>query len=68
MFTRRLACGAAHKIAMVFQHFALFPHMSVIDNVAYGLKVKGIGATQRRLRAQAPWSSRIGGLCRQRAR
>ena len=42
-----------NKIAMVFQHFALFPHMSVIDNVAYGLKVKGIGATQRRLRAQA---------------
>src|SRR5690606_11391253 len=30
------------KIAMVFQHFALFPHWSVADNAAYGLKVKGM--------------------------
>ena len=37
-----------NKIAMVFQHFALFPHMSVADNAAYGLKVKGVPAAQRR--------------------
>src|SRR5690606_118275 len=41
------------KIAMVFQHFALFPHMSVADNVAYGLKVKGVTPAERRKRALA---------------
>ena len=41
------------KVAMVFQHFALFPHMSVIDNAAYGLKVKGVKLGERRRRAQA---------------
>ena len=39
------------KIAMVFQHFALFPHKTVVDNVAYGLKVKGVGVQERRERA-----------------
>jgi putative spermidine/putrescine transport system ATP-binding protein len=32
----------------VFQDYALFPHMSVADNVGYGLKVRGIGRAQRR--------------------
>lgn len=41
------------KIAMVFQHFALFPHMSVIDNAAYGLKVKGVPLDQRHGKARA---------------
>lgn len=36
----------------VFQDYALFPHMSVLDNVAYGLMVKGIDKKQRQARAQ----------------
>jgi sn-glycerol 3-phosphate transport system ATP-binding protein len=30
-------------IAMVFQNYALYPHMSVFDNMAYGLKIRGMG-------------------------
>ena len=30
------------KVSMVFQHFGLLPHRRVIDNVAYGLEVRGI--------------------------
>ncbi len=35
----------------VFQQYALFPHMSVIDNVAFGLKMKGWALAKRRARA-----------------
>ncbi|MEN9740348.1 MAG: hypothetical protein RLZ72_614 [Actinomycetota bacterium] len=31
----------------VFQDYALFPHMSVLENVAYGLRVRGVGAKER---------------------
>ncbi|WP_281955297.1 quaternary amine ABC transporter ATP-binding protein [Pseudophaeobacter arcticus] len=40
-------------LGMVFQHFGLFPHMTVIDNVAYPLKVQGVKRKQRRAKAQA---------------
>ena len=36
-----------HKMSMVFQHFGLFPHRRVIDNVAYGLEVQGQPKAQR---------------------
>src|SRR5205809_3937343 len=35
----------------VFQHFALFPHRSVLDNVAFGLKMEKVGKDARRARA-----------------
>jgi glycine betaine/proline transport system ATP-binding protein len=41
------------KVSMVFQHFALFPHKTVADNVGYGLKVRGVKAKERRERAEA---------------
>ncbi|KPJ74139.1 MAG: hypothetical protein AMS14_05790 [Planctomycetes bacterium DG_20] len=36
---------------MVFQNYALWPHMSVLDNVAFGLAVRGMGRLERRRRA-----------------
>ncbi len=39
------------NVNTVFQDYALFPHMSVADNVAYGLKVRGVSASARRLKA-----------------
>ncbi len=40
------------KVSMVFQHFGLFPHRNVIDNVAYGLEVQGVDRTARHERAR----------------
>ena len=39
-------------VNMVFQSYAVFPHMTVLDNVAYGLKMDGVGAAERRERAE----------------
>ena len=41
-----------HRIAMVFQHFGLLPHRQVIDNIAFGLEVRGVDKAERRARAQ----------------
>jgi spermidine/putrescine transport system ATP-binding protein len=37
----------------VFQQYALFPHMSVLDNVAYGLKQRGLGRSERYAKARS---------------
>ncbi len=41
-----------HKMGMVFQHFALLPHMTVLANVAFPLEVQGAGRAEREERAR----------------
>ena len=43
---------AKRGTAMMFQNYALFPHLSVADNVAFGLKMKGIAKDTRLARAR----------------
>ncbi len=43
---------AERNVSMVFQSYALFPHLTVIDNVAYGLAVSGIARDAARRRAR----------------
>ena len=45
----------AHRrnTAMVFQEYALFPHMTVRENIGYGLRMRGVGATDARRRIGA---------------
>ena len=40
-----------NKMGMVFQHFALFPHKTVAENVQYGLKVQGVASQERNEKA-----------------
>ncbi len=45
------------NIGMVFQNYTLFPHLSVLDNVAFPLKMRGIGKAERHMQAQAALKS-----------
>jgi sn-glycerol 3-phosphate transport system ATP-binding protein len=53
---------ADRDVAMVFQNYALYPHMSVFQNMAYGLKIRGMAKDEivRRVdQAAAPPSSSV---------
>ncbi|HEV7602043.1 MAG TPA: ABC transporter ATP-binding protein [Bradyrhizobium sp.] len=51
------------NVGMVFQSYALFPNMSVADNIGYGLKIRGVGRTERAGRiAELVALTNIGGL------
>ena len=48
---------AERNVSMVFQSYALFPHMSVLSNVSYGLSVSGVKPAEMLQRAQAAMAS-----------
>ncbi|STW46386.1 L-proline glycine betaine ABC transport system permease ProV [Klebsiella pneumoniae] len=51
------------KIAMVFQSFALMPHMSVLDNTAFGMALAGVPAAEREQKARRRCVRWAGELC-----
>lgn len=56
---RRLIEFRRENLGMVFQRFGLLPHRNVLDNVAYGLEIRGLPRTQRHERA-LQWLERVG--------
>jgi len=48
------------NIAMVFQNYALYPHMNVFDNMAYGLRMRG--HTKTKIKQRVHWAAEILGL------
>jgi sn-glycerol 3-phosphate transport system ATP-binding protein len=56
-------------IAMVFQNYALYPHMTVYDNMAYGLRIAGLSkaAIQQRVEKVADWLE-LGSLLQRKPR
>lgn len=49
---RELTEFRRRQVAMVFQHYGLLPHRTVLDNVAFGLKLRGVPREERREKAR----------------
>ncbi|MEJ5914047.1 quaternary amine ABC transporter ATP-binding protein [Pseudokineococcus sp. 1T1Z-3] len=47
----RLRALRQQRLSMVFQHFALLPHRTVLDNAAYALEIRGVDRAERRRKA-----------------
>ncbi len=64
---KRLRAVRRSQVSMVFQHFALLPHRTVLENVAYGLEIQGVPRDRRHEQARAvirrvglqEWESRL---------
>ena len=49
---KKLRAIRRSRVSMVFQHFALLPHRTVLDNVAYGLEIQGMPRVEREAKAR----------------
>ena len=48
---KKLRAVRRENVSMVFQHFALLPHRTVLDNIAFGLEIQGVRKADRKARA-----------------